>query len=153
MRPPPRSTLFPYTTLFRSAADRLGDQPLQFLAGEQIVFVLVAVERDAALLVDRPGVVLGRLKQLSRNVHARHQMLPSGLDDEIGDDADRRVLVELDAHVIAPDRIDNPVKGAYLGAVLATAANAVGTGFGELRVTGIVEAARDEPMVRHAARQ
>src|SRR5688572_31790911 len=31
MRPPPRSTLFPYTTLFRSAAERPDDENLMFV--------------------------------------------------------------------------------------------------------------------------
>src|SRR3712207_8602751 len=47
IRRPPRSTLFPYTTLFRSPADALGEQVgrVRVVAAEELVAAL-ARERD-----------------------------------------------------------------------------------------------------------
>src|SRR3712207_8422604 len=39
IRPPPRSTLFPYTTLFRSAPPRLGGRPGGFPRGGDLLAV------------------------------------------------------------------------------------------------------------------
>src|SRR5690242_20956141 len=55
-RPPPRSTLFPYTTLFRSAAQRL----LQKLTSESpVVFVCTLILEPAK----RPGWTQGFTSQ------------------------------------------------------------------------------------------
>src|SRR5688572_31376620 len=51
IRPPPRSTLFPYTTLFRSSAVKM--QPAPFApgaAGEQTSVVQVALSLQAAFV-------------------------------------------------------------------------------------------------------
>src|SRR2546430_5807771 len=52
IRRPPRSTLFPYTTLFRSPLDRIGEIPLQSFAREAPALcaqVVRALESDAEL--------------------------------------------------------------------------------------------------------
>src|SRR5438876_5316471 len=54
IRPPPRSTLFPYTTLFRSNADRA--QPF-----------LVIAARDASSISDDRQKCCSRLSRLSRS--------------------------------------------------------------------------------------
>src|SRR5258708_25087496 len=49
IRRPPRSTLFPYTTLFRSLLQRLQDQPtLRHLGDGSVIFAVAAVERSEA---------------------------------------------------------------------------------------------------------
>src|SRR5688572_31565346 len=48
IRPPPRSTLFPYTTLFRSLAS---------FFGEGVEFGLAAFRRDSPLCVDEPSLL------------------------------------------------------------------------------------------------
>src|SRR2546425_12992660 len=55
IRRPPRSTLFPYTTLFRSRSpahrhERLGDEP-----GENVVAVAAAALRQLAQVEDEPA--------------------------------------------------------------------------------------------------
>src|SRR3712207_9034519 len=40
IRRPPRSTLFPYTTLFRSVADQIGDGKLSFASPERLLTYL-----------------------------------------------------------------------------------------------------------------
>src|SRR5256885_10929877 len=52
IRRPPRSTLFPYTTLFRSVHDRLPHRPRHLAAG---------MERAADGVVERGAVERGRL--------------------------------------------------------------------------------------------
>src|SRR3712207_8867832 len=47
IRRPPRSTLFPYTTLFRSERDRLAERPAERLeAGFGLVMVVLALDPD-----------------------------------------------------------------------------------------------------------
>src|SRR5690554_7010462 len=48
IRRPPRSTLFPYTTLFRSRTERVGPVDVH-------VEVLLEVDRQVALLAEREG--------------------------------------------------------------------------------------------------
>src|SRR2546429_6680317 len=52
IRRPPRSTLFPYTTLFRSGADAFLDVPALAIEHER---ALLAVEHDAEALARQPG--------------------------------------------------------------------------------------------------
>src|SRR2546430_2507550 len=78
IRRPPRSTLFPYTTLFRSIPVRLHDRPQQML---QVVFVRYEVGRQrveqlrVAGRVGRPQVV----KRLDQP--AAHQVAPEAIDN------------------------------------------------------------------------
>src|SRR3712207_7192371 len=61
IRRPPRSTLFPYTTLFRSEAARPDDEHLSFLPRERVQRVLpVATLGDAGLYLDVTGQRLQR---------------------------------------------------------------------------------------------
>src|SRR5438552_5731526 len=47
IRRPPRSTLFPYTTLFRSRAEQQCDAPVQFdLRGERVGMALADLVQD-----------------------------------------------------------------------------------------------------------
>src|SRR5688572_31592719 len=52
LRPPPRSTLFPYTTLFRSR------EPLGDIDPDQVVALGAAVQADLLTNVDRQDEVL-----------------------------------------------------------------------------------------------
>src|SRR2546430_3617834 len=53
IRRPPRSTLFPYTTLFRSDLEELADgRPAERLAGRD------KIAREAAILIDRKSTRL-----------------------------------------------------------------------------------------------
>src|SRR2546427_368197 len=56
IRRPPRSTLFPYTTLFRSGLDRLGDQRLGEPARRQ---VRLDAQAPRAARPERPGALVG----------------------------------------------------------------------------------------------
>src|SRR3712207_7852406 len=66
IRRPPRSTLFPYTTLFRSAAavDRLGTDAV---AGEQLVVALAAGERVLAALAVELVVAVAAAQDVVRS--------------------------------------------------------------------------------------
>src|SRR5688572_31868010 len=54
IRRPPRSTLFPYTTLFRSRDDGLEQRPAEHLAAREARCALAGVveEHDASVLVE-----------------------------------------------------------------------------------------------------
>src|SRR5436305_8931393 len=79
IRPPPRSTLFPYTTLFRSNTVWL----LQF--GEQVglglVFLLVGhvslkrSEEHTSELQSRPHLVCRLLLEKKKKIHIQHHIL------------------------------------------------------------------------------
>src|SRR2546426_3759131 len=59
IRRPPRSTLFPYTTLFRSELGPLGDELVaRLVAGDDLVLGSVVLEHapEVAHLGDRPQV-------------------------------------------------------------------------------------------------
>src|SRR3712207_7969002 len=60
IRRPPRSTLFPYTTLFRSLGDLLG---LQALALEHVLEVHVAADVELHRAVELHAAVLEQLGQ------------------------------------------------------------------------------------------
>src|SRR5690349_22742519 len=55
LRPPPRSTLFPYTTLFRSYFRFGADMPTPFILGVLVLTILLA-----GLVVVRPGLTVAR---------------------------------------------------------------------------------------------
>src|SRR5690348_17465928 len=46
LRRPPRSTLFPYTTLFRSPVPDVGDEAAQPTRGEQVAYVRVVAPAE-----------------------------------------------------------------------------------------------------------
>src|SRR5271168_3891921 len=52
IRPPPRSTLFPYTTLFRSnqKTSRFEDQPMSWTAFLKIEFTVNSIDRKSTRL-------------------------------------------------------------------------------------------------------
>src|SRR2546422_11630362 len=81
IRRPPRSTLFPYTTLFRSLIRDLGDDDLMLPGRFLLLDHRAGADRDpaAALLValldplaavdDRPGGEVGPLDELPQILH------------------------------------------------------------------------------------
>src|SRR3712207_7733425 len=68
IRRPPRSTLFPYTTLFRSEADRVGDRRRRVARAHDVVLGLVdrAERREAAVLADRAQAIAATGEDLVR---------------------------------------------------------------------------------------
>src|SRR5574339_351999 len=66
IRRPPRSTLFPYTTLFRSALRTLGHWPRRVAC----TLNLEAVEES--LTADRPGVVFNLVESLGGSDRLAH---------------------------------------------------------------------------------
>src|SRR2546427_8552861 len=60
IRRPPRSTLFPYTTLFRSLLEHLGEQPL-----DQDPLVVEALEEQRRIGAER-RIVLGGEERAAR---------------------------------------------------------------------------------------
>src|SRR3712207_7703437 len=72
IRRPPRSTLFPYTTLFRSRADLLGgiglvDEELPAAYGEDYDLLLRAARKGYVLSVTEPLVVVKDRKSTRLN--------------------------------------------------------------------------------------
>src|SRR2546422_11536435 len=80
IRRPPRSTLFPYTTLFRSGRVEIGEQ-LEFIRAADVVAVARRAVGNNALTVDL--FHLPRLERLDHAALGRHSADP---------------LVRLDAH-------------------------------------------------------
>src|SRR5690606_2172054 len=83
-RPPPRSTLFPYTTLFRSGPGKAVVPMVQIKSPEQIakmreaglvVAAIHAATREAAV----PGATTKDLDQVARKVLAEHNAKPNFL--------------------------------------------------------------------------
>src|SRR5438552_5721137 len=67
IRRPPRSTLFPYTTLFRSQIERLGDGPIELRIGAAGVVVRGIVDLDVgvgAVVLDAPADVIEEERKL-----------------------------------------------------------------------------------------
>src|SRR5690606_40988849 len=79
LRPPPRSTLFPYTTLFRSfkllnlSLDILEKYPSQISGGQvQRVVIAIAISRDIKLLLlDEPTTALDRKSTRLNSSHVK----------------------------------------------------------------------------------
>src|SRR5690554_7523711 len=73
-RPPPRSTLFPYTTLFRSAVDDIGWKPLGPLQSEEempLDTLKRAAETCRALVTINPLVKRG-IDRKSTRLNSSH---------------------------------------------------------------------------------
>src|SRR3712207_9024605 len=76
IRRPPRSTLFPYTTLFRSRVGEPADRVAMNPAAEAMVeaFLVVDVEAGGLLLVERAGrlPLAPRLDRKSTRLNSSH---------------------------------------------------------------------------------
>src|SRR3546814_14572863 len=91
IRRPPRSTrtdtLFPYTTLFRSVEQRVGDQP-QRGGGPEADAALrpqqADDEGDAQEELDDADVAHEVLVEKARIGHARHQLVPRSEERRVG---------------------------------------------------------------------
>src|SRR5947207_8667143 len=68
-RPPPRSTLFPYTTLFRSAIDHGGadamSAPFAFWRGDGLLSDMASPKHPLDQLYRRPGFMIRRAHQIA----------------------------------------------------------------------------------------
>src|SRR3712207_8481439 len=71
IRRPPRSTLFPYTTLFRSAADALFDG----LRGPGFDLVEGGVQEAARGVVRLDGVAVGRSEEHTSELQSRQYLV------------------------------------------------------------------------------
>src|SRR2546427_6800876 len=94
IRRPPRSTLFPYTTLFRSAD--LEYQQGRNHAHERADQNDQTHARDVKLLervYDRGGVVHQRIPADQSRQDHDDRNIKNGADDERGDDADRQIAL------------------------------------------------------------
>src|SRR5256884_3939858 len=97
IRRPPRSTLFPYTTLFRSLGDAVGAlDRIAFLDG-----AVVAEEHGADVVLfeveDHADDVAGELQQL-----AGHRLLePVDARDAVADLDDAADLLQIDLRLVA----------------------------------------------------
>src|SRR5256885_17122737 len=82
IRRPPRSTLFPYTTLFRSLLDRdhalLAD--LLHRLGDGLADRLIEVRRDRADLGNRLGVLAGLGELLELLAGGDHRLVDAALE-------------------------------------------------------------------------
>src|SRR3712207_9345300 len=76
IRRPPRSTLFPYTTLFRSSCDLAESRGVLRNRGECTVQVPAPFEYERATSVDNALELLGRLGPEARVVAGGHSLLP-----------------------------------------------------------------------------
>src|SRR5690606_27314886 len=114
-RPPPRSTLFPYTTLFRSEVDRVvvvgsflrKDHPLMAQRlrqaakrGAQIFFIDSAAEDPlfpvAGRITVAPSALPAALAEVAAAVaQVREQTLPAGLNGVQASDAARAIAESL----------------------------------------------------------
>src|SRR5690349_22529050 len=80
IRPPPRSTLFPYTTLFRSGIDRYTTL-LQWLGGKRESLPSVQFARGLALaarqecLRDNDRIVNGRSEEHTSELQSRRDLV------------------------------------------------------------------------------
>src|SRR5436305_7033162 len=99
IRPPPRSTLFPYTTLFRSTYDRppalrgFATDPIrsEFRIGS------VRSEEHTSELQSRPHLVcrllLEKKKQINRNALRVFQMRAGCVKGELGPHRPKRIAI------------------------------------------------------------
>src|SRR5258708_10161697 len=73
IRRPPRSTLFPYTTLFRSTGERLANRPLSTLiALGQLYFAFAREQRDGTHLTQ---VHTNGVDRKSTRLNSSHQII------------------------------------------------------------------------------
>src|SRR3712207_9017402 len=72
IRRPPRSTLFPYTTLFRSGADDAGSAPFQGATEVVREIVLVFDEKNAT--AGQVGLVSHRFARCAHHPHPPHRI-------------------------------------------------------------------------------
>src|SRR5256886_2831744 len=77
IRRPPRSTLFPYTTLFRSLADREDPEPEALVLGEVVASERVRVEPGQ----HEVAVVQEHVLDAGLGEHARQVRLPHALGE------------------------------------------------------------------------
>src|SRR3712207_7674390 len=82
IRRPPRSTLFPYTTLFRSVHDLpVEDAPVEQLALQRVAGVdLLAVDADLPVLVDQGDrdlveLAVGRSEEHTSELQSRQYLV------------------------------------------------------------------------------
>src|SRR5258706_16000748 len=83
MRRPPRSTLFPYTALFRSAGAQLLDRRLRVVGA--VAPVAVGGQREGAVVVAARGAGLGREGRLAL-VHGGNGQQAAGHQGDGGED-------------------------------------------------------------------
>src|SRR2546430_17413483 len=86
IRRPPRSTLFPYTTLFRSHRPRVSNLRVDYLSG-----IRQAVQHVAALRHERIAFITG--PHALKSAMARKQAFLKSMN-EIGRDQDMDLIVE-----------------------------------------------------------
>src|SRR5690349_22716299 len=72
IRPPPRSTLFPYTTLFRSGAGLIGGKCRPRTRGLQNIRNVGVVRRATRF---RPGNVAGRSEEHTSELQSRRDLV------------------------------------------------------------------------------
>src|SRR5438034_5447749 len=72
IRPPPRSTLFPYTTLFRSEPDEHDHRRRMGRRGEPVA---AAAEEPDQLVVDHLDDLLGRRDRKSTRLNSSHTVI------------------------------------------------------------------------------
>src|SRR5690349_22936035 len=79
LRPPPGSTLFPYTTLFRSSALCIESQHLRLslhtVANNQTNITRTAVRRVAELGYRRIGLAVGRSEEHTSELQSRRDLV------------------------------------------------------------------------------
>src|SRR5256885_6963642 len=97
IRRPPRSTLFPYTTLFRSRAERA--QILAHVGGR-----LLEGHEDARLVVlDAVGEELRGQHGLAASGGADHERQPPGREPTAGDEVEARDAGRRAIELVRPD--------------------------------------------------
>src|SRR2546430_13583874 len=68
IRRPPRSTLFPYTTLFRSIQPRVGSRPVVAAVSPLVVRLRRAGDRgDRPVAIDSPNAVVAEVGDVERS--------------------------------------------------------------------------------------
>src|SRR2546426_698014 len=94
IRRPPRSTLFPYTTLFRSPVGVDLERHPELVVGVALVFDVVAQHAEHALLVLQPPLLRRRMT-LHAQRNPPHQQNEA---DRRGDESQRRQHSEQNTH-------------------------------------------------------
>src|SRR2546422_4752795 len=72
IRRPPRSTLFPYTTLFRSIVNLAVNARESMPRGGELCVSTVAAEIDAEYVRQKPDARIGRLDRKSTRLNSSH---------------------------------------------------------------------------------